>query len=69
MDSIEDISICSGGNNVDEDNDVNDTTEVGFIALKFLHLSCNHHFKLFLNLRLEICFYLSRNCFSFYMSF
>ena len=34
MDSIGDISICSGGNNVKEDNDDNDTREVGLTAFK-----------------------------------
>ena len=38
MDSIEDIPTCSGGNNVEEDNDNNSTSKVSSTALKILFL-------------------------------
>ena len=38
MDSIEDVPTCSGGNNVEEDNDDKNTSEVSSTALKILFL-------------------------------
>ena len=66
MDSIEDILTCSGGNNVEEDNDDNSTSEVSSTALKilFLMLKLQPPFHVIFNLKLEKCFCQSRNLLS-----
>ena len=64
MDSIEDISICSGGNNVEEDSNDNDTREVDFTTFKILVFKLQPSFQVIFNLRLEKCFCLSRNLLS-----
>ena len=64
MNSTEDVSSCSGGNNVEEDNDDNDTTEVGFTTFKILVFKLQPSFQVTFNLRLQKCFCLSRNLLS-----
>ena len=66
MDSIEDVPTCSGGNNVEEDNDDNSTSEVSSTALKilFLMLKLQPPFHVIFNLKLEKCFCQSRNLLS-----
>ena len=65
MDSIEDISICSGGNNVEEDNDVNDTTEVGFIALKILTFKLQPSFQVIFKSKIRDMFLSIKELFFF----
>ena len=66
MDSIEDAATCSGGNNVEEDNDDNSTSEVTSTALTilFLMLELQPPFHVIYNLKLEKCFCQSRNLLS-----
>ena len=58
MDSIKDVPTWSGGNNVNEGNDNNSTTEVSSTALKilFLMLKLQPPFQVIFNLKLEKCF-------------
>ena len=65
MDSIEDIPTC-GGNNVNEGNDNNSTTEVSSTALKilFLMLKVQPPFQVIFNLKLEKGFCQSGNLLS-----
>ena len=49
MDSIEDISICSGGNNVQEDSNDNDTREVDFTTFKIPVFKLQPSFQVIFN--------------------
>ena len=66
MDSIKDVPTCSGGNNVEEDNNDNSTSEVSSTALKILFLMSKLQppFHIIFNLKLEKCFCQSRNLLS-----
>ena len=65
MDSTEDVSICSGGDNVEEDNNNNDTTEVGFIALEILIFKLQPSFQVIFKSKIREMFLSIKELFFF----